>query len=116
MRAKPGTLYKIQLLAMLRAKYGEENVETEFRFHPARRWRFDYAVPSIQLAVEYNGHGQTGHKNHVGGHGSIVGISHDAEKLNAAQLLGWKIIQFTALHFDPRARLKHRLSAPAEII
>ena len=27
----------------------------EFRFHPVRKWRWDYAYPSVKLAIEVDG-------------------------------------------------------------
>jgi len=99
-------------LALLAAFPGEEIV-TELRFHPVRRWRFDFAVPSRMLAVEYQGHGQAGKpkdgKAHFGRHGSLVGMTGDCEKSNAAQILGWRLLNFTALHFRDSSRKEHKL-------
>jgi very-short-patch-repair endonuclease len=64
----------------------------EFRFHPSRRWRFDFAWPHLKVAVEVDG-GIYCCGRHV--HGS--GFERDAEKGNAAVLAGWRI-----LHFTPR--------------
>lgn len=89
--------------------------ELEHQFHPTRRWRFDFAIPSIKLAIEYNGHGSTG-GGHIGRHASITGMSGDCEKLNEAQRLGWRVLQFTALHFSEASRKKHKLSAPYDTI
>jgi hypothetical protein len=90
--------------------------EEEHRFHPERQWRFDLAIPSLKIAIEYQGHGQTGRRagtgSHIGGHASITGMSKDADKLNAAQAEGWRVIYFTALHFDATSRAKHKLLAP----
>src|ERR1035437_4661972 len=52
----------------------------EFRFHPERKWRFDFAWPLYQLAVEIEGRGR---------HQSFGGFEKDAEKYNAAAKLGW---------------------------
>ena len=111
-----GDIAKEQLRLVMLAEFGVERVHLEHRFHPVRRWRFDYAVPDLKLAVEYEGHGQSGRSGHVGGHASLTGMAGDAEKYNQAQALGWTVLRFTALHFDPKAREKHKLSSPAETI
>lgn len=110
---KPGERNKRELLLALRSLFPV--VEVEHRFHPVRRWRFDFAVPSEKLAVEYNGHGQAG-GGHIGRHASLTGMAGDCEKLNAAQALGWTVLQFTALHFREADRRKHRLTAPLDAV
>ena len=64
----------------------------EYRFHPDRRWRFDFAWPGLKIAVEVDG-GIYSRGRHVRG----TGFERDAEKRNAAVLAGWKV-----LHFTPR--------------
>lgn len=64
---------------------------TEFLFHPTRRWRFDYALPSLKIAVEVSG----GVWMPVSGHRSGKGIMRDYAKSNEAQLLGWILLTFT---------------------
>jgi hypothetical protein len=66
---------------------------TEYRFHPTRRWRFDYAIPERKIAIEYNG--IMGAKSR---HTTVIGYSNDLEKINQAQLLGWKVLQYTPLN------------------
>lgn len=90
--------------------------EEEFRFHHTRQWRFDIALPALRIAIEYDGHGSTGKKSHIGRHASVTGMAGDCEKINQAQILGWRVLRFTALHFDATARRKHKLSPPLEII
>jgi hypothetical protein len=63
---------------------------TEHRFHPDRRWRFDFAWPSKLVAVEIHGGLWTGGR-HSGGRGQLG----DMEKMNAAQMLGWRVLQYT---------------------
>jgi hypothetical protein len=88
----------------------------ELVFHPVRKWRFDLAVPELKLAIEYQGHGQTGRKKHVGGHASVTGLAGDCEKDFAANVLGWRVLKFTALHFDPKKRAELKLTAPMNAI
>lgn len=69
------------------------DMEEEYRFHPTRKHRFDFAFPSQKLAVEIDGRGRRGHE---GRHHSFTGASKDAEKLNAAAKLGWRVMRFQA--------------------
>lgn len=62
----------------------------EYRFDTTRRWRFDYAWPSYSVAIEQQG-GVWMRGRHSRGAGQIK----DFEKLNAAQLAGWCVLQFT---------------------
>jgi hypothetical protein len=45
-----------------------------------------------------------------------MGLTGDAEKFNAAEILGWRVILFTALHFRERDRKRHNLTAPLETL
>lgn len=106
---KPGELNKLTIQRTLETMFGPERVESEYRFHPTRKWRFDYAVPEIRLAVEYNGHAGFVGKAGASAHSSVTGITRDAEKLNSAIGCGWRVLQFTALHFRDADRFKHNL-------
>ncbi len=63
--------------------------EREVRFHPNRRWRFDFAWPDSMIAVEVDGRAW-----HVKGGGRHAQDS-DREKLNAAAALGWRVFRFS---------------------
>src|SRR5512138_3872676 len=65
----------------------------EYRFHPRRRWRFDFAWPLYKVAVEVDG-GIYCRGRHVRG----SGFEKDAEKRNAAVLAGWRVLHFTSRH------------------
>jgi very-short-patch-repair endonuclease len=53
-----------------------------------RRWRFDYAIPDIKVAIEIEGGiWRYGRHNHP------VGFSKDCEKYNTATLMGWTIFR-----------------------
>ncbi len=65
--------------------------EPEFRFHPTRRWRFDWAWPDKSIAVEVDGAVYTG-----GRHTRGAGFEKDMEKLNEAQILGWRVLRFSS--------------------
>lgn len=73
--------------------------ETELRFHPVRKWRFDFAWPDRKLAAEVDGGVWIG-----GRHNRGTGFERDCEKLNAAAVLGWRVLRFTtAMIKDGRA-------------
>lgn len=104
-----GQVNKLSIHATLQTLFGAENVETEYRFHPVRRWRFDYAIPAAKLAVEYHGHAGFIGKG-VSGHSTIKGLTNDCEKMNQAHAHGWRVVAFTALHFQYKDRIKHKLT------
>ena len=60
--------------------------EREFRFHPVRMWRFDFAWPLYKIAVEIEGRGR---------HQSFGGFVKDAEKYNRAAIMGWRVLRYT---------------------
>jgi very-short-patch-repair endonuclease len=64
--------------------------ESEFKFHPSRRWRFDYALPAHSLGIEVEGGAFIG-----GRHTRGVGYVKDLEKYNEATIRGWRILRFT---------------------
>ena len=59
----------------------------EFRFHPARQWRFDFAWPAARVAVEVQGGIWT-----RGRHTRGAALLREWEKLNTAAALGWRIL------------------------
>lgn len=63
---------------------------SEFRFHPERRWRFDFAFPDLLVAVEVEGGVHTKGR-HVRGYG----FEQDAEKYNEAAIMGWLVVRLT---------------------
>jgi very-short-patch-repair endonuclease len=63
----------------------------QHRFHPARRWAFDFAWVDHQLACEVQGGTFSG-----GAHVRGAGYQRDCEKAQAALLLGWRIIPVTS--------------------
>ena len=63
---------------------------TEHKFHPVRRWRFDFANIPAMVAIEVEG-GQWSGGRHTRG----SGYSADCEKYNEAQLCGWVVFRLT---------------------
>lgn len=74
---------------------GFGRVESEFRFHPTRQWRADYALLDQDpvVLVEYDGLMQKGAN---ASHASIGGILRDSEKANAATALGFRCFRANA--------------------
>lgn len=66
----------------------------EYIFHDTRKFRFDWCVPDLKIAFEYEGI-----YSEVSRHTSIKGYNRDVEKYNEAQKLGWKVFRYTALNF-----------------
>lgn len=64
--------------------------DREYRPLPPRRWRLDFAWPSLRVGIELQGgiwsRGASGHKG--------KGHLRDMEKLNTLQVAGWIILQF----------------------
>lgn len=62
-------------------------VVDEYVFLPDRKFRADWAIPSLGIIFEYDG------RTH---HGTVAGSERDAEKSNLAQLAGWLFIRVNA--------------------
>lgn len=78
-----------KFLLMCRAKK-LPTPEAEVKFHPTRKFRFDFAWPSHKLALEVEGGVWSG-----GAHGRGTGIVRDMEKHTLAAEEGWRIIRVT---------------------
>jgi very-short-patch-repair endonuclease len=64
--------------------------ETEYQFHPTRKWRSDFAFPHERVLVEFEGGVYT-----QGRHSRGRGFEKDCEKYNAAGLMGYIVFRFT---------------------
>jgi len=76
----------------------------ELKFHPTRRWRFDFAWPELMIAAEVEGGTEShGQRRRIKGklctlksrHLTPKGYENDCEKYNEAAMLGWHILKFT---------------------
>lgn len=62
----------------------------EYRFHPQRRWRLDFAWPERKVALEVEGGTWIN-----GRHNRGSSFEADCEKYNEAAILGWRVIRVT---------------------
>lgn len=69
----------------------------EHQFSPPRRWRFDFAVPALKIAIEVEG-GVFTNGRHVRG----VGFMKDMEKYNTATAEGWRLFRTTPAQMATR--------------
>lgn len=69
-------------------------LSTEFKFHPERKWRFDWCFEDLKIAIEYEGifSAKSRHTTHTG-------FTGDINKYNAAQQSGWTVLRYTALNY-----------------
>lgn len=70
--------------------YGIKEPKEEYKFHPTRKWRFDYAWVDEKVAVEIEGGAWSG-----GRHTRGSGFIRDMEKYNTAGKAKWFVFRFT---------------------
>jgi G:T-mismatch repair DNA endonuclease (very short patch repair protein) len=79
--------------------------ERQYKFHPTRRWKADFAFPEEMVLVEVQGStwARMGAKKcpvckqiPKGRHGMGAGFEKDRIKMNEAQLKGWLVLEVTA--------------------
>ena len=71
----------------------------EHQFDLQRKFRFDYAIPELMLAIEYEGL-----MSDKSGHTTVEGYTKDCRKYNLATSQGWKILRYTALNYSEVAQ------------
>lgn len=102
---------RASLFFKLLKRDGISEPETEWKFHPVRHWRFDFAWPSRKLALEVEGGAWTNGRHNRGG-----GFVNDMEKYNAAAMLGWRLLRVTPTRLadlQTIAMVKSCLAAPS---
>lgn len=67
----------------------------QHKFHPQRKWRFDFSWPDLLLAVELNGASFGG-----GRHNRGAEQAKDYEKMRHAIKLGWRVLPFGTKDMD----------------
>lgn len=77
----------------------------ELRFHPSRRWRFDFAWPDRMLAFEIEGGTWTG-----GRHVTGQGFQADCLKYAEAMRLGWKVYRVTTAMVSDGSALRYLMA------
>ena len=84
---------KRQIPAMIRAVFGK-NFVAEYQFDKVRKWRFDFAIIAIKVAIEYEGvfTKEGGKTRHL----TAIGYGGDCTKYNAAAIQGWVVLRYTA--------------------
>lgn len=69
-------------------------LKEEVRFDENRKFRFDFVIEELKIAVEYEG--LFSQKSR---HTTPKGYTKDTEKYNLAQSQGWRIIRVTAINY-----------------
>lgn len=69
-------------------------LEEELQFSQERKFRFDWAIPALMIAIEYEGIYSAKSR-----HTTNIGFNRDVEKYNLAAQLGWRVIRFTANNY-----------------
>lgn len=82
----------------------------EHRFDKVRRFRFDFAIPSLMVAIEADGlqFGKSGKSRHT----TAKGFTGDCDKLNLAALHGWRVFRYTILNYPQFAQDLHDILNP----
>ena len=68
---------------------------SEYKFHETRQWRFDIAIPSLKIAIEYEGI-----MSRKSRHTTVTGYTKDCEKYNAATIAGWRVLRYNAINYQ----------------
>ena len=85
--AKPPSRLEKRFEMLWRAQGGPE-LEKEFRFHPVRKWRADFAHLPSRTLIEIEG------GIYVNGrHNRGAGFAADLEKYLEASLAGWRVVR-----------------------
>ena len=66
----------------------------EHKFHEERKWRFDIAIPSLKIAIEYEGI-----MSRKSRHTTVTGYTKDCEKYNAATIAGWRVLRYNVFNY-----------------
>ncbi len=79
------------------SEWGAKNglkIENEYKFHEFRKWRFDFYLPELNTAIEYEGL-----MSKKSRHTTVNGFSGDTEKYSQAAILGIIVLRYTALNY-----------------
>ena len=104
--AKPPSRLEKRFELLWRA-HGGPVLEKEFRFHPVRKWRADFAHLESRTLIEIEG------GIYINGrHNRGAGFAADLEKYLEASLAGWRVVrlgpnELTTDHIGRLVRLMH---------
>jgi len=73
----------------------------EYRFHPQRKWRFDFCWPQKRVAMEVEGGIWVN-----GRHNRPTAFMADCEKYNTATLGGWRVFRVADSHIRSGAAVE----------
>lgn len=81
--------------------------EREYRFHPTRKWRFDFAwvLGDFKVALEIEGGIFV-----RGRHSRGAGYANDADKYNEATKLGWRVFRLTTRQLSSWSKIRNEVS------
>lgn len=71
-----------------------KSYQTEYKFDEVRKFRFDWAIPELMIAIEYEGVFSAKSR-----HTTVAGFSEDCRKYNLAIANGWRVLRYTALNY-----------------
>jgi hypothetical protein len=80
--------YNTRIVLAYWKEMGLPHPVSEYEFSPPRKWRFDFAWPDFDVALEVDG-GIWLSGRHTRGAGYVK----DMEKFNEAACLGWRILK-----------------------
>ena len=72
---------------LIKSQFGLTCIK-EYKFYPTRKWRFDYSIVELKIAIEVEGGVYT-----QGRHTRGKGFVNDMEKYNNAACEGWLLIR-----------------------
>ena len=82
------------ILDMLKLTNQIEDYVLELQFDEVRKFRFDWAIPSLMIAIEFEGI-----MSEKSRHTTKTGYSKDTEKYNLAAISGWIVLRYTVLTY-----------------
>jgi hypothetical protein len=94
-KQKPAALIWLEMNLLKWCNDRACELKTEHQVCQDRRWRFDFAIPALMIAVEYEG----GIYLERSGHNTAKHYTKDTEKYNRAQAEGWRVIRVTHMNY-----------------
>lgn len=108
-KSKQGDKAKAEIELMLKL-FGKP-FEKEVIFHPERKWRFDFSIPSLMVAIEYEGIFSDKSR-----HTTNTGFMQDCLKYREAAKLGWLVLRYTNKDYKQMSSDLHQILNGAEAL